>query len=289
MKKNLFALVLVAGVVFSLAPRSLSSPGQDRERRRTTTNTTTNTSTNSGSNSDDSQDFQEKDEFHQSYQLASAAKVEVRGINGTVDIETGDGSTAEVNVVRSARNREDLEFRKVIVEQTATSLVVRGENDRERSGMGRNREVRQRVLLRLPRMIDLGVSGVNGRVGVGEIDGPVRLSGINGKVDVAQAMGYSDISGINGRVRVTITHLGERGIHVSGVNGGVELLFAEDLNADLDVTGINGSVNPEVANVTILGKIDRQNFHAKIGGGGSPIKVSGINGHVKLSRVGSPG
>ena len=138
-------------------------------------------------------------------------------------------------------------------------------------------------------MIDLGVSGVNGRVGVGEIDGPVRLSGINGKVDVAQAMGYSDISGINGRVKVTITQLGERGIHVSGVNGGVELLFAEDLNADLDVTGINGSVNPAVANVTILGKLDRQNFHAKIGAGGSPIKVSGINGHVKLSRVGSPG
>jgi len=285
MKKNLFALAIAAAVVFALAPRSVSSPAQERERRHTTTHTSTNT----GTNTDDGEDFQEKDEFHQSYQLAPSAKVEVRGINGTVDIETGAGATAEVNVVRSARNREDLDYRKVIVEQTATSLVVRGENDRERSGTGRNREVRQRVLLRLPRMVDLGVSGVNGRVGVGEIDGPVRLSGINGKVEVAQAMGYSDISGINGRVKVTITQLGERGIHVSGVNGGVELLFAEDLNADLDVTGINGSVNPAVGNVTILGKIDRQNFHAKIGGGGSPIKVSGINGHVKLSRVGSPG
>jgi len=126
-------------------------------------------------------------------------------------------------------------------------------------------------------------------VGVGEIDGSVRLSGINGKVDVAQAMGYSDISGINGRVKVTISQLGERGIHVSGVNGGVELSFAEDLNADLDVTGINGSVNTDVANVTVFGKLDRQNFHAKIGSGGSPIKVSGINGHVKLARAGSPG
>jgi hypothetical protein len=285
MKKNLFALALVAAVVFALAPRSLSSPAQERERRHTT-NTTTHT--NTGTNNNDGEDFQEKDEFHQSYQLAPAAKVEVRGINGTVDIETGGGSTAEVNIIRSARNREDLEFRKIIVEQTATSLVVRGENDHDR-GYGRSRDVRQRVMLRLPRMVDLGVSGVNGRVGVGEIDGPVRLSGINGKVDVAQAMGYSDISGINGRVKVTITQLGERGIHVSGVNGSVELLFAEDLNADLDVTGINGSVNPAVGNVTILGKLDRQNFHAKIGVGGSPIKISGINGPVKLSRVGSPG
>ena len=73
------------------------------------------------------------------------------------------------------------------------------------------------------------------------------------------------------------------------MNGGVELSFAEELNADLDVTGINGSVNADVANVTIFGKVDRQNFHAKIGSGGSPIKVDGINGSVKLSRAGSPG
>jgi hypothetical protein len=289
MKKNLFALILVATVVFALAPRSFSSTAQERERRRTTANTQTSSSSSSSSRSDNyDNDFAEKDEFHQTYQLAPAAKVEVRGINGAVDIETAPGSTAEVNIVRSARNREDLEFRKIIVEQTSSSLVIRSENDHERN-YGRNREVRQRVTLRLPRMVDLAVSGVNGRVLVGEIDGPVRLNGINGAVSVAQAMGYSDISGINGRVKVNITQLGERGIHVSGVNGGVELVFAEDLNADLDVTGINGSVNPEVTNVTILGKVDRQNFHAKIGAGGSPIKVSGINGHVKLSRVGSPG
>ncbi|MGH8595426.1 MAG: hypothetical protein ACREXT_02065, partial [Gammaproteobacteria bacterium] len=208
--------------------------------------------------------------------------------NGSVDIETSAGSVAEVNIVRSARNREDLEYRKIIVEQTATSLIVRGDNERERSSYGRNRDVRQRVMLRLPRAVDLGVSGVNGKVGVGEIDGPVHLSGINGRVEVAQAMGYSDISGINGRVKVTISQLGARGIHVSGVNGGVELFFAEELNADLDVTGINGSVNTDVANVTVFGKLDRQNFHAKIGSGGSPIKVTGINGHVKLSRAGSP-
>ncbi|MEK6289014.1 MAG: hypothetical protein AABO57_25115 [Acidobacteriota bacterium] len=272
MKKNFLALILVAMVVLGVAPQSLSSTGRQRERDR---------------DSED-RDFSEKDEFRQSYQLSAGAHVEVEGINGTVDIETAPGGTAEVTVIRSARNRADLEYKKVIVEQSASSLVVRGEKDRDRS-FGRNRDVRQRVMLKLPRHIDLSVSGVNGRVGVGEVDGPVRLQGINGKVEVAQAMGYSDISGINGRVKITISRLGERGIHVSGVNGGVELMFSEELNADLDVTGINGSVSPEVANVTVFGKIDRQNFHAKIGSGGAPIKVTGINGHVKIGRVGSPG
>ena len=278
MRKGLLAFFVGAMVVFTLAPQSFGL-AQERERQHTSRT----------SDGFDRDDLPEKDEFRQSYQLSGGAKVEVRGINGAVEIETNPGSTAEVHIVRSARNREDLEYRKIIVEQTATSLVVRGENDRERSSLGRNRDVRQRVMLRLPRAVDLGVSGINGKVDVGEVDGPVRLSGINGRVDVAQAMGYSDISGINGRVRVTITQLGARGIHVSGVNGGVELSFAEELNADLDVTGINGGVSTDVANVTVLGKVDRQNFHAKIGSGGSPIKVSGVNGQVKLTRAGSPG
>lgn len=281
MKKQLFVLSFIAVFVLALS-QPLSFAAQQRERRHATDTVTRN---QNDDNSDS--DLREKDEFHQSYQLAAGARVDVQGINGSVEIETAPGSTAQVNIFRSARTREDLEFRKVIVEQTPTSLVVRGE--KESNGMGRNRDVRQRVTLSLPRQIDLGVSGVNGRVGVGEIDGPVKLSGINGKVEVAQAMGFSNISGINGRVKMTITRLGEQGIHVSGINGGVELFFAEDLNADLDVTGINGNVNAEVANVTILGKVDKQNFHAKIGSGGSPIKVNGVNGHVKLSRVGAPG
>jgi hypothetical protein len=284
MKTKLFVLSFVAVFVFALSlPFGLAA--QQREHRHATD---TITRANPADNNSDS-DLKEKDEFHQSYQLAAGAKVEVQGINGSVEIETAPGSTAQVNIYRSALTREDLEFRKVLVEQTATSLIVHGEKQNERLVGGRKGEVRQRVTLSLPRQIELGVSGVNGRVGVGEIDGPVKLSGINGKVEVAQAMGYSTISGVNGRVKVTISRLGEQGIHVSGVNGGVELFFAEDLNADLDVTGINGSVNADVANVTILGKVDRQNFHAKIGSGGSPIKVNGINGHVKLSRVGAPG
>ena len=234
-------------------------------------------------------DYAEKDEIHQSYQLSPGARVEVRGINGAVDIETAAGTTAEVNIVRSARTREDLNYHKIIIEATATGLVVRGEKEGERERGSRDRQVRQRVMLRLPRQVDLGVSGVNGRVNVGEIDGPVRLNGINGRAEVAQAVGYSELNGINGHVRITISRLSEQGIRVSGINGGVELRFTDDVNADLDVTGINGPVNADLPNVTLTGKLNRQDVHAKIGSGGSPIRVSGINGTVKLTRAGSAG
>jgi hypothetical protein len=267
MKTRLFATLLAVVLVAAAAPASF---GAGAQRQRV-----------------ESDDFPERDEFTQSYELAPGARVEVRGINGTVDVETGSGSTAEVHIIRSARNRDDLNYRKITVEATANSLVVRGDRDQE--GWRRDHSVRQRVMLTLPRQVDLNVNGINGRTTVGEIEGPVRLSGINGQVSVAQAVGYSDISGINGRVAVTISRLGERGIHVSGVNGGVELRFVDEVNADVDVTGINGTVHADVPNAVLQGKIDRQNFHAKIGSGGSPIKVTGVNGHVRLVRAGAAG
>src|SRR5689334_11466089 len=104
MKNKMMLISLVALIAFALAPM------------------TANAQKHYG---DDDRAFSEHDEFNQSYTLAAGARVEVRGINGTVDIETANGSTAEVHIVRSARSRDDLNYHKIIVEQTANGLVVR--------------------------------------------------------------------------------------------------------------------------------------------------------------------
>jgi hypothetical protein len=233
--------------------------------------------------SDNNGDLQEREEIRQSYELSPGARVEVEGINGTVDIETSNNQTAEVHILRFAATKEDLNYHKILVEHSAGRLVVRGEQERDRAS--RSRKVRHRVTMKIPRRVDLVTSGVNGRVNIGEVDGPVKVSGINGKVNVGQAVGYTELSGINGSVTVTIAQLSQRGIDASGINGRVELRFTEDINADLDVTGINGSVQADMPNVTVFGKISRDNFRAKIGSGGIPIQVSGINGGVRISRA----
>lgn len=72
-------------------------------------------------------------------------------------------------------------------------------------------------------------------------------------------------------------------VRVSGINGRVELKFDGALNADLAVNGINGATQADMPNVTIQGRVRRTNFNAKIGAGGSPLNVSGVNGSVRLA------
>src|SRR5437660_11805027 len=93
------------------------------------------------------QDWPERDEINRRYQLSPGPRVEVSMIYGPVDIETGDNNTAEVHIVRSARLREDLESRKITIEHTPTSLLIRGEQDHSEGAA----KVRHRVLLKIPR------------------------------------------------------------------------------------------------------------------------------------------
>ena len=225
-------------------------------------------------------EWPEKDEFHQSYTLAAGSQVEVKAINGSVAIETTSGSTAEVHVIRSARKREDLEYRKVVVEQAGNRFIVRGENDSEGR---RHADVRQQIMLKLPRKVDLEVHGINGSVKAGEIEGRGSVSGVNGKVELTQVGGINKISGINGSVSVSVARLDQEGMKISGVNGRVDVQFAENLNAEIHASGINGKVETDLPTL-LLSEWSRSNFKGKVGSGGPIISVSGVNGKVALKK-----
>jgi DUF4097 and DUF4098 domain-containing protein YvlB len=225
----------------------------------------------------DDRDYAEREEMHQTYELAAGARVELSVISGSVDVETTSGNTAEVHIVRMGETRTDLDCYTIAIEHSPTSLIMRHKQDR--TADCHNIRSRQVVTLRLPRNVDLKLNAISGPVKIGELDGTLRLSGISGKVEVAQALGYSEISGISGVVTITIPRLSERGLRVSGISGRVELRLASDLNADLSVSGINGDVNAAAPNVRI-NKVGHSNFAGKVGEGGAVISVSGISGSV---------
>jgi hypothetical protein len=231
-------------------------------------------------------DAQQSKEIRESYKLQPGAEVLVVGINGKVEIATSDTDTAEIFIERNARNPEDLNRRQITIEHTDNSLTVRS----ERKGGGGfwsfltgHGNVSEHVVLKLPRKISLEAKGVNGQVNVGEVDGNVRISGVNGKVEIAQTSGFAEINGVNGALTIAVKQLGERGLRISGVNGRVELRLHDGLNADLQARGMNGGVNSEMPEVSVQ-KDSSRNYSARIGNGGAPISLNGINGGVKLTR-----
>ena len=77
----------------------------------------------------DDDEFSEREEVTRTFRLAPGATVEVSTIYGAVDIETSNTGTAEIQIIRYARNHIDFSDRKINIEQTASGLTVRGERD----------------------------------------------------------------------------------------------------------------------------------------------------------------
>jgi hypothetical protein len=225
----------------------------------------------------DDREYTEREDINQTYELSAGARVELSVISGSVDVETTNGNTAQVHIVRMGETRADLDCYKIAIEHTPNSLIMR--HRQERTAECENIRAKQIVTLRLPRNVDLKLNAISGPVTIGELDGTLRLSGISGRVEVAQALGYSEISGISGVLSISVPRLSERGMRVSGISGKVELRLANSLNADLNVSGVNGDVDAAAPNVS-LSKVGHSRFAGRVGSGGSVISVSGISGSV---------
>ena len=264
-------------------------------------------------------EFRERDEFNQTYELPPGARVEVSSIRGPVEIATADTATAQVQIIRTARTRADLEYHKIEVEQAGNSLVVRGvQEPGERRGQ--NIQVNHRVILKLPRQIDLSVSSVSGSLKVGDVDGQthvssisgsgnignvggrLQVSSISGSLDVGnvgaearvnsisgnlrlgQVNGSLDVSSVSGAVNATLVTLSPPGIHITSVSGSVEIGFKSEVNADFNAEHVSGQVYLDVPNVTRDSDEKSSNVRARIGAGGTPITISSVSGNIRLTR-----
>jgi DUF4097 and DUF4098 domain-containing protein YvlB len=225
-----------------------------------------------------------QEEIRNSYELAAGARVEIAGINGAVKIETSDSQTAEVYIARKAKSREALDRRRVVVENTSTSLTIRGQKGNTGLfGWLFKTNASEQVILRLPRQVSLVVGGVNGSVTVGEIDGPVEIHGVNGKVEVAQIKGAAQFRGINGNVIVALTQVDPDQVSLAGINGNIELRLNQGVNASLEAHGMNGKVHSDLPDF-FLEEARHGRYRAQIGNGGNTIEANGINGNIRLSR-----
>jgi DUF4097 and DUF4098 domain-containing protein YvlB len=223
----------------------------------------------------------EREELRQTYQLSPGARVELSHIDGSIDIETHEGSTAELRITSYSYNPTP---RKLNVEQTPAGLSVRGEARRGNADGMNFDNTSYRIRLKLPRRVALNVNGASESVRVGEIDGAIRLSNVSGSVGVAQATGSAEVSQVSGSVTLNMARLGAGGVRVQNVSGKVALRFMDEVNADLQTSGIKGKVYVELANVAVEGEMNRADFRAKVGTGGAPINISDVTGSVRLSR-----
>jgi hypothetical protein len=220
-------------------------------------------------------------EEHKTYQLAAGAHIDVSEISGPVSVEAVDGSVAEVSIYRTARNPDDLAYRKVFVEQTSSGLTIR---QKPVSGEPSSVDLLNRVVLKVPRQVSVSGRSISGDFNISGISGAIDLNGISGSVDVRHFNGALTVSGVSGNVRLAVDHINAAGLRVSGVSRNVYLRLASDLNAELSISGTTGGVSNKIEGLAFDGG-GASNYSARLGSGGARILVSSVTGTVVIQRI----
>ena len=222
-----------------------------------------------------------QEESHQTYQLAAGAHVDVFNISGPVSVEATDGQSAEVHIYRTAKNSEDLAYRKVFVEQTSSGLTIHQKLD------PLNIDLLNRVFLKLPHQVSVSAKSISGDFNISGIDGAVDVNAISGSVQGMRLNGALSVSGASGDVRLAVTRINDAGLRVTNVSGNIYLRLANDLNAELSISNTAGAVFNKIEGLALdkVGKVGASNYSAHLGSGGPRIVVSNVTGAVVLRRI----
>ena len=224
------------------------------------------------------QDLPVREEVNRKFQFTGFGQVAVSGVAGDVNIETHIGDTVDVQVVRSAETQAELDCYQTVIENANNSLTIRHQQSKQ--GRCNNIRSRQRVLLRVPRAVDVSLKTIAGSVNVGAIDGVVRLQGIAGHPTLAEVR-EAKINGLANGLKMSIMQPTPRGINVSGVVGKVDLDLSPNLNADLSISSLI-DVDDKTPGVTIT-RVKATSGTTRFGAGGPPISISGIVGSVRIN------
>jgi len=221
---------------------------------------------------------QARQDFHYSYALEPAGRLEIRNMNGSVEISGWDRNNIDVSGTKYAPTEERLKDIEIKVNVTGNEAVISTESPNKNlyGPFG------ARYVIRVPRRIRVDQAHTsNGSISVENVEGSGDLRSTNGRVSLARTSGDYRIQTTNGSIDIEDASGIERaqttngGIHGNLKSGAIE---AESTNGAIDLSVASPQSDHPLRLSTTNGsvKLTLNEFH------GNPISTKTTHGSVTL-------
>jgi hypothetical protein len=210
------------------------------------------------------------------FPLAPGSKFSIKNINGSISIDTWDQPKAQVKVVKRGRDRGA----QIFFTSGANNLALRtglpsGDN---------SLEVRYEV--KIPRDMErVNLESANGSVKLSNVSAQILVQSANGSVELNDVVGVSKVQTANGKITATLAGASDWPMEFVTANGKIDLTIKPDFDAELDASTIRGGLSvDDQLGITVQKELVGQHARGQIGSGGQPLKLTAVNGSVKLSK-----
>ena len=241
---------------------------------------------------------QEGREFHWTGRLAAGKRLEIKGVSGDVHAAgIAAGGQIEVSATKRAERSdpESVEIKVVPSDEGVTICAVYPTPRRARepnectpgdhwSSSTDNNDVVVDFEVRVPAGVRLYGQTVNGKVEIEHLGADVWAYTVNGSVRVSTT-GYAEATTVNGSITAQLGRADwADAVEFTTVNGGITLDLPATLSAEVRANTMNGDVISDFP-LTVTGRFGPRRFHGTIGHGGRELKLSTVNGTIRLRKA----
>ena len=219
-------------------------------------------------------------DFHRTVPLSATGRISLDNVNGNVEITGWDRNEVQIDAVKKARDQQRLDEARIEVNVSGDSVEIK---TRYPEGHTNNNPASVHYELHVPQNARLGhINLVNGSLTVQKVSGEVTANLVNGKLRVDDLAGRADLSSVNGGIEANYASLNNvRDIKLNSVNGSIELGLPASPNAQVKASTISGDIRSDFP-LEVHGGFVGKNVTGTLGGGGTSIALSNVNGSIHI-------
>lgn len=229
--------------------------------------------------------------------LPVGGQVEIKGVNGGIEIEHTEGE--ETVVAFAKRGRDGDRVRIVVVEHAGGTGVtvcamypnrpgepenrcVVGQDGQSRNTGFGNIDAEVDFFIQLPPGVNITANTINGGISGANLASEVIAATVNGSIHLTTSE-LAAAATVNGQINVEMSGVIDRNLRYTTVNGSITLAVQRNNEADYTTSALNGTLTIFGAN--IIGAGVPPTVHGTIGDGGPRLSLTTINGSIALNRL----
>jgi hypothetical protein len=213
-------------------------------------------------------------------------RLEIDNTNGNVDVMAVDDTlgiiyiTAEIiGKVRINETDKRIEGVRVEIDTTDEIIKINTDYDESFSFFGGKSKARVNYIVKIPKSLRVAVDLTNGTISADRLQSDSRFENVNGSIIISNCSGTVDVETVNGSIKANLDST--KGFIAETVNGSINIGSLKNVNANIEASCVNGKVKTENLNFTNVNS-EKRSLSGKLGNGSSVIRLSTVNGSIKL-------
>ena len=212
--------------------------------------------------------------FVKTFPLDADAAFSLQNMNGSVVVSGWDKPRAEVRAIQRGSGNEIPVFFTV----GKKSVSIRTAETRG------GRDLRYEI--KLPQELGrVDIRSVKGSIKVSDIAGTIAVEAVNGTIELSGVSGVSKAKTVNGSIKSILEEASNVPMEFSTVSGSIDLTVKSGFDATLDASAVHGSISiDDQFGISVEKQLVGQHARGEIGSGGQPLKLTTVNGSIKLAK-----